>query len=196
MDKRTKENLLYLNEQRKKISYDILDDCCEYVLISDKFPKWPGSSNKHHNYPGGLVNHTTEVMKFALAIAKEFDELVNWDVIITSVIFHDFAKIWDYNVLDTGKIVDTEYKNLVRHVAGSHAEFIRVYTNFAQLDYNYSAYPPIDIINKIEHCILAHHGIKDWGSPIEAGVITESRIIHYADMLSAKHGPTSEYWPE
>jgi 3'-5' exoribonuclease len=39
------------------------------------------------------------------------------------------------------------------------------------------------------HCILSHHGRKDWGSPVEPATL-EALVLHQADMLSAKFGAT------
>ena len=75
-------------------------------------------------------------------------------------------------------LVKTPYRNLVRHVAGSHAEFIRL-----------TAYLSDDHLSpekkmKIEHAMLAHHGRKEWGSPVEPAT-AEAFILHAADMMSA-----------
>ena len=46
-----------------------------------------------------------------------------------------------------------------------------------------------ETIDAVTHCILAHHGRKEWGSPVEPQTI-EALILHQADMLSAKYGAT------
>jgi 3'-5' exoribonuclease len=43
-----------------------------------------------------------------------------------------------------------------------------------------------ELKTSVGHCILAHHGRQEWGSPIEPQTV-EAMIIHYADMLSAQH---------
>ena len=44
---------------------------------------------------------------------------------------------------------------------------------------------PAELVNQVGHCILAHHGHKEWGSPVEP-ITTEARILHFADDLSAR----------
>jgi 23S rRNA maturation-related 3'-5' exoribonuclease YhaM len=37
------------------------------------------------------------------------------------------------------------------------------------------------------HCMLSHHGRREWGSPVEP-VTPEAYILHVADMLSSREG--------
>lgn len=46
----------------------------------------------------------------------------------------------------------------------------------------------------VGHCILAHHGRKDWGSPIEPQT-QEAYLLHAADTWSSRFGPWKESGP-
>jgi hypothetical protein len=46
---------------------------------------------------------------------------------------------------------------------------------------------PQRTVMSVEHAILAHHGWKEWGSPVEPQTV-EVQILHFADMLSCQYG--------
>jgi 3'-5' exoribonuclease len=162
-----------------------LHKICEWSRVrAHRFYSAFGSAadtSHHHAYPGGLAVHTVEVMELADRHAGSTYQLYNSapcrDVILVAALFHDYAKIYDYD--EGGNKLP--YRKLVRHVNGSHAEFksaVRAY-GFEDID------PEISM--NIEHCILSHHGRPEWGSPVEPQTI-EAHILHYADNLSAKYG--------
>lgn len=152
---------------------------CIKVIENPAFMKSYGSSvglsthEEHHAYPGGLVVHTAEVLENALRMAQSQGiQHANQNVITTAVIFHDYAKIYDYD--DKGH--KTAYREFIRHVSGSYAEFILLAGDLDE-----------ELKLKIGHCILSHHGRHHWGSPVEPKTI-EASIVHYADMLSCQYG--------
>jgi len=151
---------------------------CRKVVIDDQFRTQVGSCDHHHTYRGGLIVHTYEVASYALEMAKAFGEAVDHDVLLTAAIWHDYMKIREYEVDEAGKIGKTPYRKLVRHVAGSHAEFLLAVVG--------TGLDP-DIQMRIEHALLAHHGRQEWGSPVEPQTL-ESHLLHSADMISVRFG--------
>lgn len=150
---------------------------CRVVLDNEFFIIGYGSSStdsahSHHNYPGGLVTHTKEVLEIALDMAASLNADVN--VIIAAAIYHDYMKVEDYNTDGTNR----PYRKLIRHVSGSYAEFYEKAGRVGLDD---------DLENQIGHCILAHHGRQEWGSPVEPQTV-EAQILHFADMLSMAYG--------
>lgn len=168
------DSLKYLQRQSDK--FGSLSVCAEMLLIPD-FCEWPGSIERHHNYPGGLVVHTAEVLQYALGLA-EAHRGVDIRVLVAATIFHDFAKTRDYErIPGTPLFREAPYRRSIRHVSGSHAHWYHV-TQGAL---------PLDFVDAVSHCILAHHGRQEWGSPIEPQTV-EASVLHYADMLSAQYG--------
>lgn len=162
----------------ESLTIPALVDACKIVIYNPKFLVSYGGS-KHHSYEGGLICHTEEVTKYALEMTKMFPS-ANRDVVATAAIFHDYMKIKDYAGSGPGGLVKAPYRYLVRHVAGSHAEFMKAVEN-ARLSE--------EIEVKIQHAMLAHHGRFEWESPVEPQLI-EAYILHYADCFSAKFGET------
>lgn len=162
----------------ESMSTKALIDACKIVLYNPKFVTSFGGS-KHHCYEGGLANHTLEVVQYAVEMTKMFP-FANRDVVITAAVYHDYMKIRDYAGSGPNGLVKAPYRYLVRHVAGSHAEFMKAVEN---------ATLPEDIVIKIEHAMLAHHGRLEYESPVVPQLI-EAHILHFADMYSAKFGAT------
>lgn len=169
-----------LNRIAETLTQPTLVEACKKVIHDPKFASAFGGST-HHAYEGGLANHTLEVVNYALGMQTMFPG-VNRDVVITACIFHDYMKIKDYSAtrLPNGSVTvgKTPYRSLVRHLSGSHAEFMKAIDGKPLHE---------DIILRIEHCILAHHGRQEWGSPV-VPQLPESYIVHYADEFSAKFG--------
>ena len=152
-----------------------LQDICMHVTKDYRFKACPASTYKHQAYIGGLVVHTAEVLELALRMSVTECLRANVNVVIVSAIVHDYGKIYDYDVVD-GKAQYTGHHKTIRHVARSYAEFMILAKTYSLSE---------SFIDSIGHCILAHHGRKEWGSPIEPES-TEAHILHFADMLSAK----------
>ena len=159
----------------EKISNDALRSMCSFVLklYLSEFTKKPAASKHHHNYIGGLIQHTAEVMKVAYNIGTCMQ--VNMDYIIVGAFFHDIMKICEYS--DDGTF--QEYGKRIGHVVGSALCF----ENNA-FKFNVDK----DDIKAIIHIILSHHGKKEWGSPVEPQT-TEAVIVHNADMVSSYVNP-------
>lgn len=145
---------------------------CNQVLDSVAFQECVGGSTRHHAYPAGLAQHTAEVLEYCLFMAVgRFNAPVNREVLITAAIFHDCMKVRDYEV-------GGDYREKIRHVAGSFAFWVKTAEDLGIAQ---------ETIDQVGHCILAHHGRQEWGSPVEPQTI-EAFILHSADMLSMQYG--------
>lgn len=164
------------------ITEDKLKKLCKIVLDDPRFWEAPASMGKHHNYPGGLAVHTCEVASFYAYIPK-FDR----QSFIVAAIWHDYMKVLEYRVEKTNEygnpvFAHTEYYDTIHHVSGSYAAFVEA---------AHAVGVEEELIQKIGHAILAHHGRKEWGSPVEPKT-QEAYILHAADMWSAHFGPGKE----
>ncbi len=165
------------------------------ILVDPDFLLKPAAQAKHHAYTGGLVVHTAEVLDGCLAqTAADADQ----SVLCAAAVLHDSMKVrdYEYNFIDCGLIGMeilkdeehpggwryTDYCKKIRHVAGSYARWV-------QLGVKYSL--DQDFVDRVGHCILAHHGRKEWGSPVEPQTV-EAYILNTADGLSAYYGPGRE----
>lgn len=157
------------------INNTALHDTCIEALndIKDTLSVMPAAHKHHHNYNGGLIQHTAEVMTNAFAIADAY--ICKRDIIIASAFFHDLLKVKEYDNLGNY----TEYGNMIGHVVGS-ALLFKQYAEAHNVDEV--------TIEAVMHCILSHHGKKEWGSPVEPKTV-EAVIVHEADMVSSYVNP-------
>lgn len=170
---------------------------CHRVLEDHRFFIWPASIDKHQAHVGGLLVHTAEVMQIALATGAACPSNPNSHYLIVGSLFHDYGKIWDYQLKDEKTVVeylsgsqnilaagaqsaDTLFEKCshrynIRHPARSYHEFMTA----AKLEGVDAA-----TTEAIAHMILSHHGRLEWNATIEPQTV-EAHILHYADMLSA-----------
>ena len=132
----------------------------------------PGAAYHHHNYRGGLLEHTVQTCKIALAIANDINDeiVIDMDLLIIGSILHDIGKINCYK-LEESKISITKILIEQDHIVNG----IKIISQELK----------IDRLDDIIHIIASHHNIKDWGSPIEPSS-NEAWVIHFSENLSSK----------
>lgn len=182
------KHITYLKQQTRNLSPK-LQDLVNYVLDDPKFSTWPGSCDKHHAHDGGLVEHTAEVFDGCLFAIENTKLPLDANVLRVAAIWHDYGKLWDYEHNPnfgspmaghdgTREWRKTSAGKLVRHLPRSYSEF------------TYAARTSGDkfedtFIEAVSHCILAHHGHLNWGSPVEPKT-PEAWALHLSDMLSVQ----------
>jgi putative nucleotidyltransferase with HDIG domain len=152
--------------------------CSELVHMID-WRTVPAAKSHHHNYPGGLLAHTSEVLQIAMNMARSGQFNADEDVVIVAALFHDSGKRLEYRFNEyTQEIETTGFIKTIGHIQESYRLWNELATK-SKVDN--------ETIEKVSHCILAHHGRSDWGSPIEPST-PEAYIVHFADMLSSNCG--------
>lgn len=149
------------------------------VLNEPRFRTWAGSSvaGAHHYYDGGLAEHTYDVTMLCEQNAKflQCDREINLGEMFLAALFHDVGKMWDYEKVD-GVWRATDHKRLVHHISRSGVEWIRAADKCKV---------PYDTQDRVLHAILAHHGRREWGSPV-APKSRMAWLLHLCDQLSAR----------
>lgn len=129
----------------------------EKIFSDDKFTEEfkvaSAAYTVHHNYVGGLLEHTTEVISLAKTLLKKFPKL-NSDVLIAGALLHDVGKIQEFEI-GTAISITKEGKLLGHIFLGT--EYAK---NKAHKDM------PQDLLDEILHLILSHHGELQFGSPV------------------------------
>ena len=153
----------YCDEQDEELVALILDD--------ERFQKGAGGASHHHAYSGGLVDHTLEVAEYAMSMTDDQRERRN---ALIAAIFHDYGKIHDYKIGEDGTVSNTDFCRLIGHLPWSWHFFVNA---AEEMHYGDSW------VSEISHALLAHHGRKEWKSPVEPQTKL-AFILHSADMLS------------
>jgi 3'-5' exoribonuclease len=134
----------------------------------------PASKWLHHNYLGGLLEHTLSLAQLALRIASHYQGL-NTDLLLTASIFHDLGKVdelayhrsFDYS--DDGRLLGHIILGLERV-----EDKIRQLPDF-----------PKELSTLVKHFLLSHHGQYIWGSP-KKPMTLEAVMLHFLDDMDAK----------
>ena len=152
-----------------------LKTACYVVLSDERFAEAPASAGHHpgpHQQRGGLALHTLEVAEHAIALAGADTQLA--ERALVAAVFHDYGKIHEYAFMN-GTVVKLPFQRQIGHVVFGFATFLEtakgLLTDEDQAE--------------IGHALLAHHGRREWGSPVEPQTRL-AYIMHTADMLSSK----------
>lgn len=138
------------------------------------FRIYPAGKSNHHSYEGGLARHTYEILTMYISVCNALPFATNPFIVCVAALFHDAAKIRCYK---TRTFDYTEYGSLVNHVAGS-ASMLEMLMR--QEDFNER------LIMFCTHCVLAHHGRLEWGSPVLPSCV-EAHVLALLDEMSG-HG--------
>ena len=156
-----------------------LKKLCSGVFLEDaefekKFKFHSAAKNVHHGFVGGLLEHTLSVVKLCDYYTKMYP-LLHRDLLLTAAIFHDIGKLKELSVFPANDYTDAG--QLLGHImigAEMVGERIRTIPNF-----------PVKLANELKHCILAHHGELEYGSP-KKPALAEAVALSFADNTDAK----------
>lgn len=158
------------NQHLKKLLVSIFDD----EKFCDRFTAAPGGASVHHNYLGGLLEHTLFMGRIAKTLAGVYDEL-DPSLLLTGVILHDVGKIREYSY--ESALDHTFDGRLLGHIVMGY-EFVS-----AKID----AIPgfPEETKRLLLHIILSHHGQMDFGSP-KTPKFVEAFLVYMLDNMDSR----------
>lgn len=161
------------------ISNKYLRQAVEYYFVNDTdfiktFKGHSAAKTVHHGFAGGLLEHTLSVIRLCEYFADAY-EIINKDLLIASAICHDIGK-----TRELSEFPDNDYTDegqLIGHIVigvGMIGEAIRTIPDF-----------PAVLANEWKHCIIAHHGELEFGSP-KKPALAEAVALNLADHADAK----------
>lgn len=149
-----------------------------FFVSDEKFVKLfcahSAAKSVHHSFVGGLLEHTLSVVKFCEYFSKQYP-ILNRDLLLTAAMFHDIGKTKELSVFPENDYTDEG--QLIGHIiigVQMIEERISSMGNFPQ-----------KLENELVHCILAHHGELEYGSPKKPALI-EAMALNLADNADAK----------
>lgn len=140
----------------------------------EAFASCPASIQLHSAAIGGLLKHTLNVAEVCIRVTELHKEL-DADLVLTGALLHDIGKIPSFRV--SSNINQTEQGRLIGHVILADQELLAKVKDIQGF--------PEQLASKLRHMLLAHHGKKEWGSPVEP-MFPEALLVHEADDLDAK----------
>ncbi len=142
--------------------------------FAEKFKFHSAAKTIHHGFVGGLLQHTLGVAKLCEQFAAQY-KILNRDLLITAAVFHDIGKLKELSRFPANDYTD-EGQLLGHIVIGAQmlSEQIAKIPDF-----------PKKLADELIHCILAHHGEMEYGSP-KKPALAEALALSFADNLDAK----------
>jgi 3'-5' exoribonuclease len=153
-----------------------LKELCQNILGDDKFrelfTRAPAAKSVHHDYLGGLVEHTLSVTVMADLVAGRYPFL-HRDLLLTGAILHDAGKALELTLTPAPDYTTTG--RLVGHVTLG----VNLVRDHLPADF------PAGLADEVIHLILSHHGVLEFGSP-KLPQTAEAVALNLCDEIDAK----------
>lgn len=250
------EELIYylttINEPYRTLAIDTLNKFWDDFILA------PAAKGYHHNYIGGLIKHTTGLMRFTyfiqhhekgpleallylIAVVEKaykqevyidaqkdkrerkrpvwqdtIDHLysmlnqltqleqttINFDLLYTAILYHDLGKLLEYDYAgksyqafeflyphaDHTELGERAQGGIEMDALGSLVGHIPYGVMILQQMLQVSAIPlTLSQIHQINHCILCHHGLPEWGAAVRSPEIKEGFLIHLVDYFDSRY---------
>jgi 3'-5' exoribonuclease len=150
---------------------------------ADALQRLPATRDRYHPVPGGLLEHSAAVTRSCIYLAERYAAFytdlkppLNRDLVVAGAILHDIGRVLEFGDEEVapsytvpGRLVGHLLlgRDLVRDAARDlgdvHPERVQI----------------------LEHIILSHLGLPEWGSP-RLPLVPECLIVHHACDLDAK----------
>ncbi len=162
-----------------QIENKYLRQLAEYYFVKHDafiktFKEHSAAKSVHHSFAGGLLEHTLSILRLCEYYAKAYP-LLSQDLLYSAALFHDIGKTKELSTFPENDYTD-EGQLLGHIVIGVEmiSEAVRNIEGF-----------PEKIANEVKHCVIAHHGELEFGSP-KKPALPEAVALHYADATDAK----------
>lgn len=163
----------------RQIKSPHLRQLLEYYFIKDetfikKFKGHSAAKTVHHSFSGGLLEHTLSVLHMCEYFAGAYP-ILNRDLLFAAAICHDIGK-----TKELSSFPDNDYTDegqLIGHIV----------IGVEMVDEALRALPdfPEKLAHELKHCIIAHHGELEYGSP-KKPALAEALALNLADNADAK----------
>lgn len=138
------------------------------------FKNSSAAKSVHHGFIGGLLEHTLSVTKLCDYYSTAYP-ILKRDLLLTAAMCHDIGKVQELSPFPENDYTDDG--QLLGHIVmgaqmiGERAAKIEGF--------------PHSLKTELQHCILAHHGKYEYGSP-KIPALIEAVALNYADDTDAK----------
>lgn len=165
------------NEYLRSLIKKIFVEDKEFIK---KFKNHAAAKSVHHGFIGGLLEHTLGVVRICNFLGDTYS-LLDKDLLMTAGLFHDIGKLTELAEFPASEYTDDG--QLLGHIfigAELIGNTVKEIPNF-----------PPRLASELRHCILAHHGELEYGSPKKPALV-EAFALNLADNIDAKMQTFSE----
>src|SRR6516165_2832905 len=155
----------------------------ECFLMDDAFVhdfcRVPAGVRNHHAYLGGLLEHVATLMDAAERVLPLYPEL-DRDLLLMGVFLHDVGKVRELSY--TRAFAYTDEGQLIGHLIIG----VEMLNEKAAKVPDLTGEPfPAELLLRLKHMILSHHGTYEFGSP-KLPMTPEAIALHHLDNFDAK----------
>lgn len=173
----------------KQVKNEYLRQVIEYYFEKDEefiktFKAHSAAKTVHHGFAGGLLEHTLSVVRFCEYMVGAYP-ILNKDLLYTAAMCHDIGKTKELSAFPQNDYTDDG--QLLGHIVigvEMVGEAVRAIPGF-----------PGQIASELKHCIIAHHGELEYGSP-KKPAIPEAFALNFADCADAKMQTLTEIFKD
>lgn len=148
----------------------------------EDFLFWPAAKRFHHAYPGGLAEHSLEVVRLALALAEADPSPYDRDLLVLGCLIHDLGKLDEYQA--PPGLGWSGSGQLASHLAYAHLRLGRAQAQLAAQGVIISDL----VVQKLMHLVEQSHGSERPDS-MRHPIGKEARCLAAADNHSAQLRP-------
>ena len=156
------------NDTYRRLVQGMLD------YVGDKYFTFPAASKIHHNFLGGLSEHSLSMASMADDVCRHYPQL-DRDLLISGALIHDVGK-----TAEMSGPVTTEYTlegKLEGHISLANGWLTEVSEKLGLQD--------TEECTLLHHMILSHHGHYEFGSPV-LPMLQEAEVLSLIDNLDAR----------
>ena len=178
-DKNLDEMFDELLKYVSSIKNTYLKSLLEKFFVEDKefaktFKQHSAAKSVHHGFIGGLLEHSLSVTKLCDFYCTQYP-LLNRDLLLTASMLHDMGKVYELSGFPTNDYTDAG--QLLGHIVIGSEKIGMAAATIEGF--------PVKLLNELKHCILAHHGELEFGSPKKPALM-EAVALSFADNTDAK----------
>ena len=152
----------------------LLDAFLDDPEIAPRYKIAPAAKTIHHAFRSGLLEHVLSVCGLAKLAAAHY-KTVDLNLLIAGAVLHDIGKIHELSY-ERGFSYTAEGQ-LLGHIADRRQDALREAARLPGF--------PCRTRNLVEHMILSHHGLLEFGSP-KVPIFPEALLLHYIDDMDSK----------
>ena len=155
----------------------------------ERFRRTAGARSYHHARRGGLVEHTAQMMRIAVALAPLYPQL-NLDLLIAGILFHDSGKLWENHLPENGFTMGFDERGeLMGHISIGmelvNSLWRKILASEAAAGWRQMQPASEDVRLHLLHLIGSHHGEPQFGSPVSPKT-PEAMALSYIDNMDAR----------
>jgi 3'-5' exoribonuclease len=163
----------------------------------ERFRRAAAARDYHHARRGGLLEHTTQMLRAGAALAPVYPNL-NWDLVLTGILFHDCGKLWELDYPAQGFASPmTTMGELLGHISIGIELVNKLWRGLESTpEFLGAAQPPREAVREhLLHLIASHHGQKEYGAPVTPRT-PEAWMLHHIDNIDAHLEMLSQTYAE